>query len=352
MTIVQRLARRLSMPHLSLHAKLLIALGCALSLYGGASALAALGDEMLAQPLPSGNRVSADIVLDDLAAQTDRLAAQTQQYIASDTLRAGDTIAAALATPACRRSASARLRAQRCDRAPPVRLASRPHDHRADRRERHAAMAAIPGSGSPRGRRRQSGYRERCAAGPCGASRAYRRTIARGRTKVWHRKPASRCARAPSPRRLFAATDAADVPDAITMQIAEIFDSEIDFHVDLRRGDTFRVVYETLCTSTALICAPDGCWRSGSSTPALLTAPTGSSRRRAKAAITPKTAKGLRKAFLRSPIEFLACELRLQRQPVASHPFALATAHGRRLRSAHRPHRSAQSPTASSISSA
>ena len=43
---------------------------------------------------------------------------------------------------------------------------------------------------------------------------------------------------------LFAATDAADVPDAVALQIADIFAGEIDFHRDLRRGDRFSVVYE------------------------------------------------------------------------------------------------------------
>lgn len=43
---------------------------------------------------------------------------------------------------------------------------------------------------------------------------------------------------------LFGATDAADVPDAITMQMADILGSKIDFMQDLRKGDRFRVVYE------------------------------------------------------------------------------------------------------------
>ncbi|HZV97665.1 MAG TPA: M23 family peptidase, partial [Methylophilaceae bacterium] len=43
---------------------------------------------------------------------------------------------------------------------------------------------------------------------------------------------------------LFAATDAADIPDQIAIQLAEIFSSDIDFHSDLRRGDRFVVVYE------------------------------------------------------------------------------------------------------------
>lgn len=43
---------------------------------------------------------------------------------------------------------------------------------------------------------------------------------------------------------LFAATDAAGLPDSIALQLAEIFASDIDFHRDLRKGDRFTVVYE------------------------------------------------------------------------------------------------------------
>jgi murein DD-endopeptidase MepM/ murein hydrolase activator NlpD len=45
---------------------------------------------------------------------------------------------------------------------------------------------------------------------------------------------------------LFAATDAAQLPDSIATQIADIFSTDIDFHRDLRRGDRFAVVYEML----------------------------------------------------------------------------------------------------------
>ena len=43
---------------------------------------------------------------------------------------------------------------------------------------------------------------------------------------------------------LFAASDAAGIPDSVAMQLADIFGAEIDFHRDLRKGDQFAVVYE------------------------------------------------------------------------------------------------------------
>ncbi len=45
---------------------------------------------------------------------------------------------------------------------------------------------------------------------------------------------------------LFAATDEAGLPDAVAVQIAEIFSGDIDFHRSLRKGDRFSVLYETL----------------------------------------------------------------------------------------------------------
>jgi murein DD-endopeptidase MepM/ murein hydrolase activator NlpD len=52
---------------------------------------------------------------------------------------------------------------------------------------------------------------------------------------------------------LFAAADAAGIPDAIAMQVARIFSTDIDFHVDLRKGDHFSVVYEMVYESGELI---------------------------------------------------------------------------------------------------
>lgn len=52
---------------------------------------------------------------------------------------------------------------------------------------------------------------------------------------------------------LFAATDAAQVPDAVAMQLVEIFSSDIDFGSDLRKGDRFQVVYETVWQDGELV---------------------------------------------------------------------------------------------------
>lgn len=102
---------------------------------------------------------------------------------------------------------------------------------------------------------------------------------------------------------LFAATDAAGIPDAIAIQLAEIFSSEIDFHTDLRKGDRFSVAYETHyqegqpIRSGRILAAEfvnDGqihraLWHDQGNTGGSYLTPEG---------------KPLRKAFLRSPLEF------------------------------------------------
>lgn len=52
---------------------------------------------------------------------------------------------------------------------------------------------------------------------------------------------------------LFAATDAAGIPDAIAMQVARVFATDIDFHTELRRGDRLSVVYEMVYDSGELV---------------------------------------------------------------------------------------------------
>jgi murein DD-endopeptidase MepM/ murein hydrolase activator NlpD len=58
---------------------------------------------------------------------------------------------------------------------------------------------------------------------------------------------------------LFAAADEARLPDAVTMQMAELFGADIDFRRELRKGDTFALVYETLTADGEPVT-----WNSGS----------------------------------------------------------------------------------------
>jgi len=60
---------------------------------------------------------------------------------------------------------------------------------------------------------------------------------------------------------LFAATDDALLPDAVAAQMAELFSTDIDFHRELRKGDTFSVVYEAPTADGEVIAWNEGAGR-------------------------------------------------------------------------------------------
>jgi len=97
---------------------------------------------------------------------------------------------------------------------------------------------------------------------------------------------------------LFAASDAAGIPDGIAMQLADVFAGDVDFYRDLRKGDRFSVVYEVHTLAGRPV-------RSGR----LLAAEFVNQGRTLRAVhygtsyYTPE-GKNLRKAFLRAPLEF------------------------------------------------
>ncbi len=102
---------------------------------------------------------------------------------------------------------------------------------------------------------------------------------------------------------LFAATDSAGVPDNITTQIVDIFASDIDFHRDLRKDDRFTVVYESLHSDgepakAGRVLAVEFVNQGTSYQAVYFQADDGNSGYYAP------DGKNLRKAFLRSPLEF------------------------------------------------
>ena len=102
---------------------------------------------------------------------------------------------------------------------------------------------------------------------------------------------------------LFAAADAADLPDAITLALADVFEGDIDFYHDLRRGDRFIVLYETRYVDgepagTGRILAAEFVNRGVALHAFLWQAPDGSE------GYYDETGRSSRKSFLRSPMEF------------------------------------------------
>ena len=106
---------------------------------------------------------------------------------------------------------------------------------------------------------------------------------------------------------LFAASDEARIPDAIAVQIAEIFAADIDMHRELRRGDTFSVVYEALTADGE----PIG-WNSGLGRVLAAEFVNGGRTHQAlwyrgadgRGAYFSPDGQSLRRAFLASPMEF------------------------------------------------
>jgi murein DD-endopeptidase MepM/ murein hydrolase activator NlpD len=112
---------------------------------------------------------------------------------------------------------------------------------------------------------------------------------------------------------LFAAADEAGIPDAIAMQLGDVFAGDIDFHRDLRKDDQFAVVYELHYLGGRPV-------RAGR----LLAAEFTNNRKTFRAVhfsngyYTPE-GKNLRKAFLRSPLEFsrVSSGFGMRRHPIA-----------------------------------
>jgi murein DD-endopeptidase MepM/ murein hydrolase activator NlpD len=102
---------------------------------------------------------------------------------------------------------------------------------------------------------------------------------------------------------LFGAADAVGLPDAITMQLADIFSGDIDFLHDLRRGDRFSVVYEMRridgeAIGAGRIVAAEFVNEGVSYRAYLWRAPDGTED------YYGEDGKSLKKAFLRSPVAF------------------------------------------------
>ena len=112
---------------------------------------------------------------------------------------------------------------------------------------------------------------------------------------------------------LFAAADEANIPDSIAMQLGDVFGGDIDFHRELRKGDQFAVVYEMHYLGGRPV-------RAGR----LLAAEFTNNRKTFRAVhfangyYTPE-GKNLRKAFLRSPLEFsrVSSGFGMRRHPIA-----------------------------------
>lgn len=102
---------------------------------------------------------------------------------------------------------------------------------------------------------------------------------------------------------LFGASDAAGIPDSVATQLADIFGGDIDFHRDLRKGDRFSVIYEAVnhlgkLVRTGRILAAEFVNNGKSFRAVWFQGEDG------QGGYYTAEGKNIRKAFLRSPLEF------------------------------------------------
>jgi murein DD-endopeptidase MepM/ murein hydrolase activator NlpD len=112
---------------------------------------------------------------------------------------------------------------------------------------------------------------------------------------------------------LFASADDAGIPDSVAMQLGDVFGGDIDFHRDLRKGDHFAVVYELHYLGGRPV-------RAGR----VLAAEFTNNRKTFRAVhfgngYYAPDGKNLRKAFMRSPLEFsrVSSGFGMRRHPIA-----------------------------------
>ena len=102
---------------------------------------------------------------------------------------------------------------------------------------------------------------------------------------------------------LFAATDAAEIPDSVAMQLVDIFSTDIDFQTDLRKGDRLVVAYEAEYSEGLQVRAGQVLSAEFTNDGKIYSAfmfrdPIG------HAAYYAADGKSMHKSFLRSPLEF------------------------------------------------
>jgi murein DD-endopeptidase MepM/ murein hydrolase activator NlpD len=102
---------------------------------------------------------------------------------------------------------------------------------------------------------------------------------------------------------LFAAADAVNLSDAVAIQLADIFSTDVDFHRDLRKGDRFMVVYEVFyhqgeAVKSGRVLAAEFI-NQGKTLRAIYF-----QNAEGEGGYYTAEGKNIRKAFLRSPIEF------------------------------------------------
>lgn len=237
----------------------LAAAGVLMALFVMASAIASLGDRSLNHAQVSGKEISLDLVLPDLEQQVRQLEQQDQVFVTEERLRGGDNIGNLM------------LRLGATDPAALQFIRTHPV---ASRLLKSRAGTDISAQISEDGRLLWLRFpvttstdvtpapewtkSPRTAALVSGSSsldrpvtkktfvvieRVGERFRATEQTLELERRVEYRSGMIQTS--LFAAADKAGVPEEVVHRLADIFEGELDFYFSLRKGDAFRLVYET-----------------------------------------------------------------------------------------------------------
>ncbi len=215
------------------HRKLVFGLAAVVPVFGAVGAFAVAQDT----PLPASRRVAEELAAPDMRAQLEALAGRDDQYVSEERIRRGDTLGTLLTRLGVSDGAAERyLQGAPGARALRQLLPGRLIQARTGEDGELVWLRYAYADGDAKN----------LGPGPGRALVVERNgdaLVAHDDAQPNERRVELRAGEIRSS--LFAATDAAGLPDAIATQITEIFSGDIDFYRDLRRGDRFRVVYET-----------------------------------------------------------------------------------------------------------
>jgi murein DD-endopeptidase MepM/ murein hydrolase activator NlpD len=262
----------------------LTSVGIFLGLFVAASAIASLGEREHTHAAVSGKAIEIDLALPGLDEQARLLDQQEQVFVTEERLRSGDSLGNLLSRLGATDPAA--LQFIRTDALASLLLKSRPGidisariNHEGRLLWMRYPVVAIPSTtastsaqqvpasrtrvaratsrrAAPTTKARRAAARSAVVSAPASATdapmtqktfvtiersgqhfRATQQTLALER-RVEYRSGVIQTS-------LYAAADKAGVPDEVVRDLADIFESQIDFYFNLRKGDAFRVAYET-----------------------------------------------------------------------------------------------------------
>lgn len=195
----------------------------------GAAGVAPMAPDPADLPVKS---IKQELAIPDLSEQIAKLQADEQSFVREERVRSGDTLAALLSRLGVNDDAAAAfIKSDRIARSVlQLKAGRRVQTQTApDGTLLRLSTALIDGSGNPVRNLVIARNGDHFTATEMPAALERRIEMNSGEIKS----------------SLYAATDTAQIPDAVANQIVDMFATNIDFASDLRRGDRFNVVYET-----------------------------------------------------------------------------------------------------------